>query len=70
MKPVFSFPEPTKDTEAILKTILDESDLFQSLDNNMITEILLVFKVTDPGFQDRANRINKIKQKLLDIIVD
>lgn len=40
------------------------------MENSMIGEIIQVFKIQENAMMDRIIKLGKIKQKLLDIIVD
>lgn len=70
MKLSYTYNEGLSKGETLLKEILDESHAFEGLDGNSVGEILQVFKIGDSGATDRAGKIAKIKQKLLDVIVD
>lgn len=54
-----------------MKQILEENTSFNVLDISSINEILGVFKISDSNnLMDRQMKISKIKQKLLDVIID
>lgn len=68
MKSVY---EPPKDTsEDLLKQILDQNRMLKSIDNMTLNQLTQVFKISENAMMDRAIKLNKIKQKLIDIIID
>ena len=68
MKSVYEAPKDT--SEDLLKQILDQNMMVNSMDNMVLNELTQVFKIPENAMMDRVIRLNKIKQKLIDIIVD
>lgn len=70
MKIGYAFNEAAKNSEGLLREIIEQHPGFGAVEGSAINEILQVFKIADNGLMDRQAKVVKIKQKLLDVIVD